>query len=369
MKIGITGAAGFLGASLVREISEQGRTGDTVVPFVSRRVGNPITDHFGCAPQHLDVTSREEVMEMTSGLDTLYHVAGVVSYARRDLRRTWDVNVKGTRNILDAARENRIPRVVCVSSISVLGVPAGDATEADETNDSYAPGRNPVSFHSSAEARAAVESSLRGDYSFSARIRVPYFDSKLAAYEDVRRAAAEDQLPVVLVLPGTAVGDGDTGYSIGGLVDRVYRGRLHLTLPGGTSFVSSRDVARGIRLSAEHGRPGEPYIISGTVADNLGYGAFMRRIAGVVSERFGRACFKDFRTVPAGAARVAAWLAESFAPGGELQLGLALSGCLTHRFSSRKAAEELGYRPAVSLDDAIAACIDFNLHSREEKAS
>ena len=362
MKIGITGASGFLGASLLTHLHEQGGD-DQILPFFHRAPGNPLTDGLRIVHEHLDVTSPQEVLEKTRGLDVLYHVAGMVSYARRARRAAWDVNVLGTRNVLAAAAANRISTVVCVSSISVLGVPGPGITFADESNQRYAPGRNPVSFASPAEALAAVDASLRGDYGFTARMKVPYFDSKLAAFEYAMRFAGQKGPRVVIVLPGTAVGPGDTAYAIGGLVHRVCEGRLRVTLPGGTSFVSSADVAQGIARAALSGRAGEAYIITGNEADNLSYRDFMILVAQEASARFGRPCFQGFRTVPAPVARTVARVAETLFPGGALQEGLALSGCPTHRFHCRKAREELGYDPRVSLREAIRACIEFNVQN------
>ena len=352
MKIGITGASGFIGASLLMRLAEQGAAGDTLVPFFYPVPGNPLTDHLKIVHQHIDVTSPQDVLQKTRGLDVLYHVAGMVSYARRGRRLTWDVNVLGTRNVLQAAAANGISTVVCVSSIATLGVPGPGIVFADETNPRYAPGLNPVSFASPAAALDAVDDSLRGDYRFTRRMRVPYFDSKLAALEYALRFARREKVRVVVVLPGTAVGAGDTAYAIGGLVRRVCEGRLRMTFPGGTSFVSSADVAQGIHKAALSGHSGEAYIITGNPEDNLSYRDFMVLVSRRESQRSGRTCFERFRTVPAGLARAAAWVAETLSPRGALQEGLAVSGCLTHRFQCRKAREELGYEPRVSLPEA-----------------
>jgi dihydroflavonol-4-reductase len=367
VKVGITGAAGFLGASLLKRLHEAGVPGDRLVPFRGRRTGNPLTDHLGLIHQPLDVTSREDVLQKTRGLDVLYHVAGVVSYARRDRRLAWDVNVLGTRNVLDAAAANGISTVVYVSSISVLGAPGPGMPFADETNDRYAPGRNPVSFPTAEAALAAVDASIRGNYGFLARTRVPYFDSKLAGFEYARRFSRPGGVRVITVLPGTAVGPGDNAYAIGGLVHRVCESRLRLTLPGGTSFVSSEDVARGTQLAAMRGRPGEAYIVTGSEGDNLSYRDFMLLVARVASERLGRRCFERFRVVPAPVARLVAGAVETFFPGAALQEGLALSGSVTHRFQGRKAKAELGYEPRVSLSESIRACIEFNMQTMKER--
>ena len=367
MTIGITGATGFLGASLARRIALHLSAGDRIVTFCSRHAGNPLTAELGLACERLDVTDRPEVFRLTRGIDVLYHVAGSVDYSRRFRERTWNVNVLGTRNILDAAVENRIGRVICVSSISVMGVPAIGTDFADETNDRYAPGMNPISFASPRDALRAVEDSGRGDFRFLERVRIPYFDSKIAAFELAARCVSREGLDVVTVLPGTAVGAGGGDLSLAGLVQRVYESRLLFTLPGGTSFVSAEDVARGIHLAGERGRKGGTYIITGREEDNLSHRDFMRLVAEVVRECYGRRCRGDFLVVPARLAALCARVAERLSPGAVLQEGLVLSGCVVHRFHSIRAKEELGYEPLIPLRDSIRASIDFALSATKEK--
>jgi dihydroflavonol-4-reductase len=300
------------------------------------------------------------VLQKTRGLDVLYHLAGMVDYSKRNRRRTWDVNVIGTRNIIDAAAANRIKRLVYVSSICVLGVPGPGVGLADEGNTRYGRPGNPISFATAEAALEAVRSSLRGDYSFLQHVRVPYFDSKLAAFELAMEAAREKGLPIVVVLPGTAVGEGDTALALAGLVHRVFQGRLFFTLPGGTSFVSARDVARGTALAAGRGRHGEAYIVTGHEEDNMRYGQFMRLVAEVAREEGGHPP-GGFLTVPRSVARMLAAASEAFAPRTSLPQGLALSGSVTHRCSFAKAERELGYRPSVSLRQSVRDCIAFTL--------
>ncbi len=361
MTIGITGATGFLGASLTSHVARSLPAGDRVVTFGSRTDRNPLTADLGLPCARLDVTDRSQAFRLIRDIDILYHVAGSVDYSRRFRQRTWTVNVLGTRNVLDAAMENHVARVVCVSSISVMGLPAPGAACADETNDRYAPGRNPLSFAGPQDALAAVDDSLRGDFRFLERVKIPYFDSKIAAFELAGRYATREGLDVVRVLPGTAVGAGDMHMALAGLVQRVYESRLAFTLPGGTSFVSAADVARGIALAGQKGRRGEAYIITGRDEDNLSHRDFMRLVAGVVRECYHRRCRNDFIVVPAPLAVLCGRVAERLSGGTSLPEGLALSGCVMHRFQSIRAKAELGYEPRVPLRDSIRACIDFTL--------
>jgi dihydroflavonol-4-reductase len=188
---------------------------------------------------------------------------------------------------------------------------------------------------------------------------VPYFDSKLAAYELAMEYRHKYDLPVVVVFPGTVVGAGDVGFSITRLVNRVYTSRLLFTLPGGTSFVSAEDAAKGMWLAGHKGRDGESYIISGKETDNLSYKQFMKLVATVARNTYNRRVLSRFLKIPVPLARGLVPLFRLLAPEGGLSEGLILSGCVTHRFTSRKAERELGYRPTVDMETAVKQCIDF----------
>ena len=359
MTIGVTGSAGFLGANLVRRLHDVQLTGTELVPFYSTRKGNPLTAALSLPYAHLDVTARQEVFERTRGLDVLFHLAGAVDYARRNLSRTWDINVVGAKNIFDAALANRIGRVVYVSSICVLGAAATPGSLADETNDPYTGRQNPISFGNREQALQAVQAYLNGDCGFLGRVRVPYFDSKLAAYELALEYRRRHGLPVTVVFPGTAVGAGDTGFSITRLVALVYGGRLRLTLPGGTSFAAVQDISEGIRLAWLRGRDGECYIVTGRAEDNLSYSGFMQRVALVSRREYGRQVPRRFFAMPAALCRVAARAARAAPARAQLSEGLILSGSVTHRFGHAKATRELGYEPTAALEVAIRECLDF----------
>jgi nucleoside-diphosphate-sugar epimerase len=246
-------------------------------------------------------------------------------------------------------------------------VPGTGGAPADESNRIYGVPGNPVSFRHRGEVLEAVRASLAGDTSFFRAVRVPYFDSKLAAYELAVEYRLEHDLPVVVVFPGTAVGAGDVGFSITRLVDRVYNSGLLFTLPGGTSFVTAQDAAAGIWMAGHQGRVGESYIISGRENDNLSYKQFMRLVATVARNSYNRRVLSRFVTIPAPLARGLVPLLRLLAPEGELNEGLILSGCVTHRFTSRKAQRELGYSPAVGMENAVQQCIDF--YHRHGRAS
>jgi len=359
MRIGVTGAFGFLGANFVAHLLAQRPAAADIVAFFSRTRENPLFDPTLTTRIPLDVRAADEVREKTRGLDALVHFAGSVDLARRRKREVWDVNVLGSRNVFEAALANGIRRLLYISSINVLGACRSGTQIADESNDVYAPdARNPNSFRSPQEALAAVRSSSKGDYAFLRKVRVAYFDSKLAGYELAREYHRTRGLPVVIVLPGTAVGAGDIHYELSELIDRVYSNRLAATFPGGTSFVDAEDFARGAALALEKGTDGESYIVSGRDEDNLSYRQFMR-LAAATARAGGRKVRTDFAVVPRWLSLPAAAVMEGFLPHPSITTALVRAGAMTHSFTSRKSLGQLGYSPARQLEQGIAQCHDF----------
>jgi dihydroflavonol-4-reductase len=366
MRIGVTGAFGFLGASFVRALLDEGRPGLEIVAFASRTRTNPLFDPAAVRVESLDVLDRRGLAERFSGLDAVAHFAGKVGFRASERKAVWDANVIGAKNVFDAVLETGIGRLLNVSSINVLrgAAPGALATESSAPYRASMAGprgqapkhRSPDSFASSEDALAAVEASVAGDYSFLRRVRVAYGDSKLAAWELAKRYFIDKALPVVTIFPGTAVGPGDLHDSISKLVDQVWEGRLRLVIEGSTSFVDSRDFAEGAVLALDRGRPGEGYILAGRDEDCMSYAEFM----GIVRGAAGREGGPGPLVLPRALALVAASIAEFVAPSGDLTKAHVLSGSEINRCSSAKAVAELGYRPVVPLVESALACRRFS---------
>ena len=202
----MTGATGFVGGHVARELREQGAdVGDERVEL-------------------LDLSGLERAVE---GCDAVVHVAALYSYdaPAAEIER---VNVEGTRNLLEAAARKSVSRIVFTSTAGTCGpVPGRPATEEDE----------PPQWE----------------------LEVPYKRTKLAAERLARTAGA------IVVNPTTPVGEGDrkptpTGRMIAGVATGRIRGYVGTT---GLNVVDVRDVARGHALALERGQPGERYLLGG----------------------------------------------------------------------------------------------------------
>lgn len=361
MRIGVTGAFGFLGANFVSELLAHGDPWLEVTAFCSRLRSNPLFDPGKVRVLPLDILDRDALGAAFRGLDAVAHFAGKVDYRASEKRNVWDSDVLGALNVYEAVLEAGVGRLLNVSSISVLGSGTRDCLAREDARPWGDPAY-PISFASASEALQAVEASRKGDYRFLSKVRVAYFDAKLAAREIAEVYVREKGLPAVTIYPGTAVGPGDLHQAISTLVDSVWEGRLALTLRGGTSFVSAGDFAKGARLAFEKGRPGEDFVLSGRDEDNLDYVDFAGQVAMAARAGGGKPGPLP-RVMPRLPAVMAGAMLEGLAPKTGLSAGLVRSASVRNWCSSAKARAGLGYEASPGLAGAIAECRAFSLEA------
>jgi dihydroflavonol-4-reductase len=224
----VTGGTGFVGAHVVRALVSRGESPRCLV-----RVGSPRGNLEGLDVEIAegdlsDVSSLERGMK---GVHTVYHCAADYRLYARDAREIYTANVEGTRNVLRAAAEAGVKKVVHTSSVGALGH-RKDGRAADE--------ETPVSA-----------SDMVGHYK----------KSKFQA-ERVAEEFAQKGLPVVIVNPSTPVGELDIKPTpTGQMIVRFLHRRMPAYVETGLNIVDVRDVAEGHLLAAEKGRVGEKYIL------------------------------------------------------------------------------------------------------------
>jgi len=232
--------------------------------------------------------------------------------------------VDGTTNLMAAAAEAGVGRIVYTSSVATLGLNS-DGTPADE--------QTPVGLQD-----------MIGHYK----------RSKYLAEEAVQRLVREQGLPAVIVNPSTPVGPRDIRPTpTGQMIRDAAAGRMPAYVDTGLNIVHVDDVATGHWLAFEHGRVGERYILGG---ENLTLQAILTEISRLSGQPPPRV------RLPHGLILPVAYLAESWARlrGSDDPL-VTVDGVRLARkrmfFTSAKAEQELGYRPgpaASALRDAVA---------------
>lgn len=231
MKAFVTGATGFIGASIVRQLLKEGAQVKVLVrPGANRNniAGLPVAVHEG------DLCRPETLVTGIAGCDQVFHTAADYRLWTRDPAAMYAANVEGTRSVLNAALLAGVDRLVYTSSVGTLGNP-GDGTPGNETT--------PVAF-----------SDMVGDYKKSK------FLAERVAEEFVAKG-----LPLVIVNPSTPVGVLDIKPTPTGkiIVDFLNR-NMPAYLDTGLNIIDVEECARGHLLAARQGRIGEKYILGGT---------------------------------------------------------------------------------------------------------
>lgn len=318
MKALVTGATGFVGAAVARALCAAGWEVRVLARLGSDR-GNLRQLALQVVEGDLaDVASLERALE---GCAALFHVAADYRLGARDPKPLYRTNVDGTRNILNAARNAAVGRVVYTSSVATVGIPANGVPGEEST---------PVAL-----------SDMIGHYK----------RSKYLA-EEVAREAARAGLSVVIVNPSTPVGPGDIKPTpTGQLVLDAAAGRMPAYVETGLNIVHVDDVAAGHLLAYERGKSGERYILGGQDMT-------LREILGVIAALVGRK--PPAIRLPYAAILPLAYVAEAFARVSGRSGRLTLEGLRMSRkrmyFSSAKAMRELGYNsrpPLAAFEDAV----------------
>ena len=252
MKAFVTGATGFIGSNVVRALLKRGVKVCALVRPNANRDNLVGLDVELVEGDLLDFDSLKRGMD---GCGQVYHVGALYSFWARPRRLIYDVNVEGTRNVLQAAMDRKMEKVVYTSSVAALGL-REDGQPADETT--------PVSFNN-----------IIGDYK----------KSKYLA-EQVALEFAQD-LPLVIVNPSFPVGPGDikptpTGQTILDFLNR----KMPAYVDTGMNVVDVEDVALGHLLAAEKGRVGERYILGGENLTMKQLLDLLAKITGLPAPRF-----------------------------------------------------------------------------------
>ena len=228
MKALVTGATGFVGAAVVRALIKAG----VEVRVLARRDSDfsnlqqlKIDGVYG------DLRDKESLRKALTGCQQLYHVAAHYALWARNPAIFYDVNVTGTKNLLEAARDVGTERIVYCSTIGAIGLPPGGGLGTEET---------PVSLEQ-----------MAGHYK----------RSKYLAEQEVLKLAKQG-LPVVIVNPSAPVGEGDVKPTpTGQMIVEFMKGRMPAYIETGMNIVDVDDVAAGHLLAMQKGRIGERYIL------------------------------------------------------------------------------------------------------------
>ncbi len=321
MKALVTGASGFVGSAVLRHLVDAGHEVRVLLRPTSDRRN---IEGVACEPVLGDLTDMASLREAAAGCDAVFNVAADYRMWVPDHDEMYRANVDGTRNILLAAAEAGVKRIIQTSSVAAIGY-RDDGAPADEDTP--------------------------GDL---ARMIGPYKRSKYLADVEARRLAAEEGVPVVVVNPSAPFGPRDIKPTpTGGMVVAFGRGRMPAYIDTGLNVVHVDDVARGHVLAHERGAIGERYILGG---DNMS----LRDILVTLADHLGRAAPRV--RLPRLPLFPVAWVSEAIGRIAGFEPSLTLNALRMAKrrmyYSSAKAGRELGYEPRPG-PDALRAAADW----------
>ncbi|QLY29100.1 NAD-dependent epimerase/dehydratase family protein [Nocardia huaxiensis] len=226
MKVAVTGAAGFLGTNLLRQLTDRGHE----VTAIDRV--RPTTNQPGVTWVSGDVLDPESMRKVLDGAEVVYHLVALITLAHKnDL--AWRVNTQGVRTVAEAAREVGVRRMVHTSSIHAFNQYTCGGRINERTVRSIDP-------------------------------ELPVYDRSKFQGEVELRKVIDEGLDAVICNPTGVYGPIDYSDSrINKVLWDAARGRVPVMIGGSFDLVDVRDVAKGLILAGERGKTGENYLLGG----------------------------------------------------------------------------------------------------------
>lgn len=313
----VTGATGFLGSHVARQLAARGERVRVLVRATSDR--RALAD-MPAEVAEGDLRDSVSLDRAISGVSRVFHVAADYRLWARDTREIYESNVTGTRNLLAAARKARVEKFIYTSTVATVAVDRDGLPS---------------------EATESTVDEMVGHYK----------RSKWMAEQEARRAAHEG-VPVVIAMPTTPVGPGDWKPTpTGKIIVDFLNGRMPGYVQTGLNFVGVEDAAAGHLLVAEQGRVGERYLLG---AENLTLKQFLDELARITGRPAPRL------KVPHSIALLAAYADTAFSRLRGRAPQITIEGVKIARHmmfvDCSKAQRELGFAPgpvAAALERAV----------------
>lgn len=322
-RVFVTGATGFIGSNLVKKLAEM----DCVVYALFRELPDKKSENKKIIYLKGDTMDVQNLNLLPDNIDTLFHCAALISFRKKDFQKAYQVNVEGTRNILEAAYKSGVKKVVYLSACAVLGYSNNEKKTLDESS-------NPRISKSNIYAYTKMKS------------------------EQVVQEYISKGLDVSIANIATVYGPGDRKMNSGTVIKAIYENRLRFAPPGGTSYVAVDDLVDGLILLAEKGITGERYIFCN---QNLTFLNLFNRIAKVLNRSEIRFKVPRWTYIPAvSVVCVKNKIAGNSEKGINLVTPQIIKESYNYKYySSKKARDILEWKPKKSLEEAVVAALEF----------
>ncbi len=332
-RVVVTGAAGFIGSAVVRALIARGVN---VVALLEPGAVTSNLDGLDVERREVDITKATQLVGAFDGARFCFHLAAKFGFWPKDSTSFYDVNVRGSQNVVRAATDAGVERVVFTSTVATLGLwKTKDGRPSNEDD-------------------VADISHLYGNYK----------QTKYVAEHEVLRLAAQGA-PVVLVLPTMPHGPFDHRPTPSGKVVLDYlNGRMPGYVDTAMNVAHVDDLAQGHLLALERGRQGRSYICGG---DNITMAQLLRTLSDLTALPSADRRFPSVFPMIAG--YVSSFI-EGDVMGREPRVPLeaAQMAGTTMTFNDSRARDEIGYtsRPATqALFDSARWFVEHGYVSAE----
>ncbi|GBD39896.1 3 beta-hydroxysteroid dehydrogenase/Delta 5--_4-isomerase [bacterium HR37] len=316
----VTGATGFIGSHVARKLVQRGESVRILLRKTSKTLNIEDIDAERVYGDILDVDSIRKALK---GCDTVYHTAGLVSFRKSDYKRLEDINVKGTVNVLSAALEAGVKKVVYTSSVAAIGV-------------------NPDGGIANEDTPFTLE-----------HMGIQYLNTKYRAEQEALRLYRQG-LPLVIVNPSVVIGPGDVYLSSCGFIVWYCKKKFPGYMDGGINLVDVEDVAEGHILAAQKGRLGERYILGNKNLSIKEVFEILEKVTGIPAPRI---------KIPYFVALAAAFFVErilgiSLPNYSSMDVDSVRASRFYWYFDSSKAVRELGF-PQTPVEQSIEKTVKW----------
>lgn len=248
MKKLVTGATGFIGSAIVRELI---RDGEDIRVLVRKTSNTRNIDNLDVERAYGDIRDGDSMRKALKGCDTLYYTAAHFAHWTPDKKLPYEINVEGTKTSLSAALDAGVERVVYTSTNNTMGahgadIPANESAEFNhqDTGDNYSISK----YLGEIEAKKFVAMGL----------------------------------PIVIVNPTIVIGAHDIKPTPSGkMIIDIANKEMPGYIEGGVNIIDVEDVARGHILAAKKGRVGERYLFGNENMSVSDYFRLISEVAGV----------------------------------------------------------------------------------------
>ena len=323
MSIFISGATGFIGSKLAAELAAQGHT---IHALYRSEEKAKLLNYPGIKLFKGDILDLESLNRAMENCDQVYHTAAYANVWDKDHSLIYRLNIEGTMNIIHAAINNNVKRIVCTSTAGVLGPSSPDTI----LNESSPP---PLKYF------------------------IDYERSK-AILENILKIIALKGPEIIIVNPSRVYGEGILSESNGvtRMMDKYIRGKWHFIPGDGNStgnYVHVDDVVKGHILAMEKGLNGERYILGG---ENASYNTFFQVLSEISGKKYWLAKIPLFIMLIISNLI----MMKTYIFGGKPLITPSLVIKFNYNFniSSEKAKSELGYSP-LSLKQGMEQTVNW----------